>query len=76
MPKYGKLTLSDFKKKGNKALTFEERAKRFEEAIKPFSEEFGVNYLAVIHPTQTAITAVCVVVDLLEDKENKNESVA
>lgn len=64
MPKYEKPTIATFKAKQNKDLSFEERAKRFEEAVKPIIEELGVNYMAIINPTQTAITAICVVVDL------------
>ena len=70
MTKYEKPTITDFKKKGNEALAFEDRGKKFEEAVKPLTEEYGVNYMAIINPTQTAIHATMVVVDLWEKHDD------
>lgn len=70
MPKFEKPTIETFRAKQNKDSSFEERAKKFEDALKPLTEELGVNYMAVIQPTQTAIHATIVCVDLWQ----KNES--
>lgn len=74
MGKYEKPTIATFKAKSHKELSFEERAKRFEEAVKPIIEEYGVNYMAIINPTQTAITAVCVVIDLWQNEHPTKNS--
>ncbi len=44
-------TLTDFIAKDNKKLSFEDRAKKFEEAIKPLCEELGVTPSAALQPT-------------------------
>lgn len=69
MPKYEKPSLETFKAKQNKDIPFEERAKKFEAALKPLTDELGVNYMAIIRPTQTAIEAICVIVDLWQKHE-------
>lgn len=71
MPKYEKPTIADFKAKTNEKIPFEERAKKFEEALKPLTVELGVNYMAIINPTQTAIHAQIVCVDLWDAPKNE-----
>jgi len=51
------------------AKTFEERAKEFEERIKPICEELGVQPAAALQPTPQALTAVPCLQDLWSGKE-------
>lgn len=53
-----KKTLSDFVAKQNKDLSFEDRAKRYLERIKPISEELGVVAWAELQQTQNQLTAL------------------
>jgi len=57
-------TLTDFIAKDNKDIPFEERAKKFEERIKPICEELGIGMAATLQPTPTALTAVACLQDL------------
>lgn len=48
------------------ARPFEERAKEFEEAIKPISERLGVGYAATLQANPQALVATLVVHNLWE----------
>jgi len=64
-----KPTISDFIGKQNKDTPFEERAKQFEERIKPICEELGVVPWAALGMTNEAIAATAVLRDLWQKKE-------
>lgn len=57
-------TLGDFIKKENKDIPFDERAKKFEERIKPICEELGVIPWATLGLNEEAIIARPVLKDL------------
>ena len=53
-----KVTISDFIAKDRKDMPFEERAKKFEEAIKPLCDEWGIVPWAGLQTTNELIGAV------------------
>ncbi len=57
-------TISDFIAKDNKALTFEERAKKFETALKPLCEELGVIPWARIEYSEEGLVPLPIIKDL------------
>ncbi len=58
------ITLEDFAAKDRKDMPFEERAKKFEEAVGPLSKEWGVGPGAVLQGTESIIAAVPIMKDL------------
>ena len=63
-----KPTISDFIAKSNKDTPFEERARKFEEEIKPLTEKWGVIPWATLGLTNEAIAATACLRDLWEKK--------
>lgn len=62
-------TIHDYRALDHKEMPFQDRAKKFEEAIAPLSTEWGVIPSAVLTATQEALVAVPMLKDLWESSE-------
>lgn len=65
-------TLKDITESPKTDILFDERAKKFEAALKPLIEKWGVAPIAVLQSSETALRAQIVLTDLWQ-KESGNE---
>lgn len=67
-------TISDFIAKDNKKLSFEERSRKFEQALAVLSQEWGVAPWAQLVSTKEALVSVPVMKDLWDSGAGSSES--